>query len=361
MPSLLGCVASMPSVFTRLFRFSRSSKKAALENFTTEALAAALRKDAGPFVRALIEDGVELASGSEAEAVVVETQVSVGKGIIDLVVELRCGADRDLLWVELKAHAGLSGNQLAIYAQEAKTYAPSLRPQVIMLCKRPIADVPTVRWNTVRRAILDAGDGADRYWTELCSFLEENRVADDYDTPITSSELETAAAARSLMRKTSRIASEFLKTMRKEAGDGSWKDCEFPSTESRIEAGIARQFRQHGRLVTFSKRYPWACFGMTFNPRPMLAVWIEFRPKDIDAREAVFPIAKHRLDAETWVFDSPGWPSIRAAIDAESCAEQAVALDWLRARFDELEDAKVFAELKKWRWKDRDAAQESEA
>src|SRR4051812_5922661 len=96
----------------RLFTFAKATEHAALENFMTEALAAAIRSDPKPFTLALATLGFEEPPGFN----VVLTQVPIERGILDLllraaartfVVEIKIGSpesgdaiDRYLGWIK---------------------------------------------------------------------------------------------------------------------------------------------------------------------------------------------------------------------------------------------------------------------
>ena len=339
----------MPSPLTRLFTFARAAKARPLENFTTEALANAIRSDPDPFVDSLISSGLLSSSPGVVQADVVETQVQVPGGIVDLVVELSIGSERHALWFEIKAHAGVHGEQLPTYRAAAAQHPTAPTPQVLMLCKRPIAKgVDTLRWNTLRQAIDPATKNA--YWRDFRLFLEEHRMADDYDHPITPDELAVAPTAHSLLLKSARLAHEFLASL---PARGSWKAAEFPSSESRVVATMANQFRRFGRLVTHSKRYPWVNFGLLFDDKPRLEVWIEFQPTDFAARKAVFAKADASDLLKHWKRRESGWAWLGTSLPIDGEINQDTATGWLRGCFDELEAAGIFTELTNWRRKDR--------
>ncbi len=96
---------------------SRAPPNSPLENFTTEALAAAVERDPGPLLRALPRDVADVGALLEARVGRVDTQVRVPGGIVDLVVDL---------WIEVNAYAGLSGDQLHAYRAAAKRAAVCL-------------------------------------------------------------------------------------------------------------------------------------------------------------------------------------------------------------------------------------------
>ncbi|MBK6919511.1 MAG: hypothetical protein IPH07_19110 [Deltaproteobacteria bacterium] len=100
----------MPSTLHRLFTFAKATRAEALENFTTEALAAAITDDPAPLVAALAHvPGLQIPPTTRLLRV--DTQVPVDGGTVDLVVAF----DTITYWFEVKAHGGLHGDQLATY------------------------------------------------------------------------------------------------------------------------------------------------------------------------------------------------------------------------------------------------------
>ncbi|MHB8960534.1 MAG: hypothetical protein ACYDAN_12995 [Candidatus Limnocylindrales bacterium] len=104
----------MPSTLARLFAYAKSSKSEALDNFTTEALASAIRDDFRPFVPVLVDAGL-LRYDEEPRTVGVETQVAVtGAGIVDLDLVLEGEGWLAEVWIEVKVFAGESAEQLLV-------------------------------------------------------------------------------------------------------------------------------------------------------------------------------------------------------------------------------------------------------
>ncbi len=343
----------MTGTLQRLFNYAKATHARALENFTTEALAAAIRSDPSVLVEGLVEIGAAV-EPETIELVRVETQVHVPGGIVDLVVELALDGRPRSFWIEVKAHAGLHGPQIQAYLDAAKTYPGAAEPVVLMLSKRPItAAVPTLRWNLLRARI---DDRRHLYWQELRRFMEDNRMADDFDAPISPAELDAADMAHALLRKTARLAHEFLSSL---PDQDPWK-AEFSTSERKITATIAQQFRRHRRLVARSRRYPRASFGLLFEPTPQLRLWIEFRPTDFENRDAVFAAAKAGNLPPTWFMRAHGWAALATSMPVEGALDQQVAIAWLAERFAELGRAGLHGELSK-RWqRDRSGEQESD-
>lgn len=332
----------------RLFTYARASEKPALENFTTEALACAIEGDAGPLVRALPPEIVGAAPAGEALVRSVRTQVHVPGGIVDLVVELVVDARPLHLWIEVKAHAGLSGQQISAYLDAAERWPSQPKPIVLMLCKHPLTSkVPTLRWNVLRAQSLES---CHLYWRELREFLEDHGMADEFDEPLTAEQLGVAVHAQGLLRKAARLAHEFLSFGELPKG---WHECEFPAGEAKVTTAMVRQFTRFGRLVVDSGRYPFVCFGLDFRGGPHCSLWIEFKPDDREACDAIFALAGALPEPWGLHRDDPVTPWIGASLPIKGELDQGAALAWLRARVQELEAAKVLAALPRWRRKDR--------
>jgi hypothetical protein len=331
----------------RLFTFARAPENSPLENFTTEALAAAVERDPGPLLRALPREVADVAAFLEAGVGRVDTQVQVPGGIVDLVVELVVDGAPLHLWIEVKAHAGLSGAQLHAYRAAAGRWPSAPLPIVFMLCKYPLTrDIPTLRWNTLRACV--TGD-SHHYWLELRDFLEDQRMADDFDTPFTGAQLGAAGHARALLCKAARLAHEFLD---RPDLPPSWLESKFPRSEAKLTRAIVGQFVRHNRLVVDSRRYPWVCFGIYFRESPQLTLWIEFRPDDRAAYDALAALVPDLPTGWTanWNQVSP-W--IGASLEIAGDLDHDTAMAWLLARVHDLDAAKVLVALPRWRRHER--------
>jgi hypothetical protein len=141
------------SLFGRLFRYARSTETDQLENFTTEALAAAIREQPTPFLATLAEHGIPAALPSARTSVLVTTQEAVaGVGIVDLVVRLFDGTSlRQEVWVEVKVWAPESGDQLARYRAHLLSRPDGDRCTLVTLGPRRLdGAVPWIAWQALR-------------------------------------------------------------------------------------------------------------------------------------------------------------------------------------------------------------------
>ena len=321
----------MANALDRLFTYARATSARPLENFTTEALAIAILADPKPFYAALRGvEGIELTSDRFED---VKTQVHVGEGIVDLELTLEAGK---ILWIEIKAHAGEHGNQIERYIKAAKTHPG--RPLVMMLSKRPLrADVPTLRWNHLRDEMANA---EHIRWKDLKQFVERQRMADDFDNPITLQEFAATREARNLPGKVARLAREFFEAR------PATKPLGFPSPGPDMQRVLGQQYQWHGRWVVVSKSYPHVIFGLIPDKddperAARLSLSVEFKPADSSGRDTVFAIANENGLSDTWQRSLAGWSNLQATMPIEGTLDRKDALDWLCARFDELQAAKV--------------------
>ena len=321
----------MANALDRLFTYARAASARPLENFTTEALAIAILADPKPFFAALRGvPGIEVTGDRVGD---VKTQVHVGGGIVDLELTLEAGK---ILWIEIKAHAGEHGNQIERYIEAAKTHPG--RPLVMMLSKRPLrADVPTLRWNHLRDEMAKA---EHIRWKDLKQFVERQRMADDFDNPITLQEFAATREARNLPGKVARLAREFFEAC------PATKVLDFPNPGPDMQRVLGQQYQWHGRWVVVSKSYPHVIFGLIPDKddperAARLSLSVEFKPADSSGRDTVFAIANENGLSDTWQRSLAGWSNLQATMPIEGSLDREAALTWLCARFDELQAATV--------------------
>lgn len=165
-----------------------------LEDFTTEALAIAIRHDVSPMRRLLAavetwqessgRPGIDPASIVAAEDV--HTQVILAPifgadratrlraGRLDLVVgTLTAGGARQVFWFENKVDAAESKDQLDVYLGHRLLSEP---PAVVVTLTRTgylRPDVTSITWDDVAAAVA-AEPSPDAWWTDLVAFLREH-------------------------------------------------------------------------------------------------------------------------------------------------------------------------------------------
>lgn len=109
---------------------------------------------------------------------------------------------------------------------------------------------------------------------------------------------------------------------------------------------------QNGRAAVASGRYPWVVFGLEPGEPAQLFCEVRFRPKDIEARQTIFDLARaHQLD-QRWRLESGVHPRLRITsaetgdIDIHDAGVQIVA--WLK----ELADSTVLHNIPRFRKRD---------
>ena len=178
----------------RLFRVGRDPDLEPLENFTTMALAIAIRHDHRPMKEALwsvdrtcfdadARAALETldAAVADIDAVAAETQVTLWApdgtvvGYLDLVLHaLGAQQPRSEIWVEVKVDAGESGIQLKNYKDCAEQRSPP--PAIITLGRMRVSDkVPSLKWSDVVNAIASVPD-PHHAWLSLRDFLLDEKI-----------------------------------------------------------------------------------------------------------------------------------------------------------------------------------------
>ncbi len=237
-------VSTMSSSLTRLLLYTKGTKSEALENFTTEAFAAAIRRDFTPLVPVLRDRGL-LRYDEEPRSITAQTQVAVtGAGVIDLDLVIDGGAWAVELWIEVKVGAGESGHQLAAYQRAIDRLAH--RPRLVVLSKRPLvghAEVPWISWQAIWQTAI-AHTHASPYWLDLRAFLEDIHMADAYDAPIIASEAASLQPAHGLYQKAARIVGLVTAT-----GSERWPGLGWPKSTGDADEQLLWQFKRHGRIT----------------------------------------------------------------------------------------------------------------
>ena len=159
-----------PASLVDLFKYRATSSIEPLENFTSAALAVAIRHDPGPFLQVLktvadwqpdlaapVHAGSLAVDLSELTSVEAATQVRLGSrngvelGILDLVLTLyaRSGA-RQEVWIEVKVDARFGENQPQAYMRQRAESGAFL----VTLTKRreSFSGVPALYWDQVHEA-----------------------------------------------------------------------------------------------------------------------------------------------------------------------------------------------------------------
>ncbi len=346
-----GCYgdATMASTLRRLFLFAKSENDA-LENFTTEALAAAIRLDADPFVAALRASSIHLPDGA-VRVRGVQTQTGVeGAGILDLIVLLAVGLDEVELWFEVKCNAPESGEQLVRYRAHLAARPASLRPQLIVLAPRHIAgheDLPLLPWQALWRASSPANTRAPSWW-DFRRFLQEINMVNPFDTTITAREASGQTDTFALLQKLEEALNPVVAHATKIAPSLQW-----PATRKKIRAMMGKHFTWWGTFTVDSRaRYRAYVSIGAFPDGESRESWAGVRVaatsvKDLAARKLLVDCANTGALPGAWMrapSDEEGGALaiyVRLAM-FESLPELSA---WFIARFDELHAAGALAAI----------------
>ncbi len=341
----------MSSTLSRLYGFAKGTKIESLENFTTEALAAAVRQDPRPLVIVLRDHGL-LRYDQEPSEVNVETQVAVaGAGIVDLIVEARGRDWSNEIWVEVKVGAGESGMQLANYALWAA--GRPLPPRIAVLASRPLPgheDLPFIPWQAIWLAVPPIR-ASSPHWHDLKLFLEEIHVADEFGTPIVAREAASLLDAQALLRKTSRLLQITM-----DEGRGRWPNLGWPKTVNDLDEQLLWQLHRFGRIVApvgTAARGVTICLGVVQHeasagfdhPEPQLAVWIDQPPRQTELRRRLLAQAEVEQLTAAWIRRLQGWWALEAHQRLTAFATADAASAWLLDRMSELDASGVLRVL----------------
>lgn len=324
----------MTSTLLRLFRLAKAIGAQALENYTTEAFAAAVRADPGPLLVALRTRGIVNADAVE----IVETQVHIaGAGIIDLVARLVPGPT---LWIEAKVGAGESGDQLRRYVARIASMAATERPTLVILGPAMLTEDPTITW-LPWQAVYDAipTDGSTHaYWADLKRFLKDIDMADDSNDPMTAAEKCSLGAAHRMLTKMAKVLAQ--------AGAKAnevWPGSNWPADPGAVRKQFGTRFpKGYGLTIEHKARY-WPC-GVSMgayhddaSDDGRLGIWIWCQPKRIVERERICGAA----DGLTlsWERDPASWELVGAQKKLAEFAGHAEHTEWLAGHLDDLKQA----------------------
>jgi hypothetical protein len=322
----------------RLFRYAKAIGAEAKENYTTEALRAAIETDGRPIVRALRSAGIlDLASATEVR---VQTQLSVSKvGQIDLVVTATSASSSVVCWIEVKVDAGEGGDQLASYERFIASLPETKRPTLVVLGPTKLREgVPWLPWQKLREAIVSSGTTSP-YWLDFKMYLEEIGMADSHDEKATGAEANALQPARRLLGKAARILTPFAK----KAG-ASWPGSAWPTSEAKIVDALASAFVRHGTLTIANATNLRANVSAGLYHEPLtedawVGIWIWCRPNRVQERHAILElIAKHEWD-DAWHRDEGAWELFGAYRRLTDFESHAMAAEWLGARLLQLRAA----------------------
>lgn len=317
----------MTSALQRLFTYAKATGAAAVENFTTEALANATRHAPIPLLRALASIGVVVSAPLE----LVATQVSIGGGQLDLLI----ASGKVRVAIEVKVHSGESGDQLARYLAWASTFDGEHRPRIVVLSRERLSatgGVAWLSWQEVWRQIREAG-GAGPLWSDIAVWLEENDMADDSHERVSLQEAATLHHAHGLLKKSVRILAPVARHLNK-----VWPGSDWPETDAEVKKQLVSRFGTWPSF-TVQHRASFKC-GLTIGIYEVdedhdawLGVWVWAPPKRVAERDRIREQG-NKL-ASRWDFD-PGWELLGAHHRLLEFDDHDQATGWLVERVDEL-------------------------
>lgn len=327
------------SSLQRLFTYAKAGVEAR-EDFTTEALAIAIRHNPGPLVMALRTAGL-VPQSYELASITPHTQYWIADvGRIDLVVRFALDEGAEEMWFEVKVDAPESGDQLDRYLAHLASVPQEFRPRLVTLAKVAIREDPTipfVGWDAIHRAAVESGDP---HWEDLADWLEELGMTDEYLAPISADELAALPSAAQLFEKVSRVLAAVVEEATEDYPGLAW-----PSP-SRVRNAVQGELAFRGRFMlrvpptagdTVARLYMGAFSGDTAQ----LGIWVESDPKHGPFRRQLVAFADaHGLGAD-WRRQVDTWQALLTTCpDAETFDQDAVR-DWFLARLAELREAGI--------------------
>ncbi len=335
------------STLSRLFLYAKATAAEARENFTTEALAAAIRLEPEPFLLALRRIG--LIEGDAFEAVATQVPlVAVGPARkLDLAVSMVAGACRRAIWFEVKVLHDVSGDQLVAYASYIATLPTDQRPTLASLGPKRLApDLPWLSWQEIRRAVIESGTTSPA-WMDLKRYLEEIHMADAYSEPFQPSELAGVQATRALLWKLARVLTPFA-----QQAVGIWKGSNWPTTEKKVRDTLGKYLLSHG-APTINGNTPYRAgvsAGAYHEPSTndaWLGIWVWAKPSWFADRDRIFGQADVGGLDPAWERQTSEWELLGRYRRLAEFTSQDDATAWLVERPRELERAEVLALLPK--------------
>lgn len=318
---------NVTSALHRLFTYAKATGAAAVENFTTEALANSTRHAPTPLLKAFASIGVFVSEPLE----LVATQVSIDGGQLDLLI----ASGKIRVAVEVKVHSGESGDQLARYLAWASTFEGEHRPCIVVLSKERLSttgDIRWLSWQEVWRQIREAG-GADPLWSDFAVWLEENDMADDSYERVSLQEAATLHHAHGLLKKSIRILAPVARHLNQ-----VWPGSDWPESDADVKKQLVSRFGTWPSF-TVQHRASFKC-GVTIgiyeddeDHDAWLGIWIWAPPKRVAERDRIREQGKTL--ASGWESD-PGWELLGAHHRLVEFDGHEQATNWLVERVDEL-------------------------
>jgi hypothetical protein len=325
----------------RLYMYAKGSQHAR-ENFTTEALAALVRRSPQPFVAALAVAG--LLPEAQPALVFAATQVYVpAVGQLDLVVQATYEDTVLERWVEVKVDAGESGQQLANYARQLEGIESAIRPALLTLGPRPLgraATVPHVRWQAIYREASGYPD-----WADFRLYLEEIGMANAHDQPIGAAELLALGPAAALYNRLSSVLGLVL-----DAARSLYPQCQWPEGGAKVKDRFQHELDFRGRFTVRTdegrvpRRLAYLYLGAWHDmetPTGTLGLWVESDPRYGPQRRRLLHVAESGALPASWQRRLDRWRALTVVVDPSSVVSSDGLVDWFLVRIEELSTSGV--------------------
>jgi hypothetical protein len=324
--------------YSRMLSLGSREGSTPIEDFLTEALAAATNRDPRPLIAALRKEGVRLSGEPTAATQVVKESV----GRLDLVLSVD---GVDAVWIEVKAWSGEHGDQLKRYTAAAATCDP--RPLVLMLATAgavPSITMPRLTWHQLVHAINNTEVPSD-LWIELRDLVEERGLGGGSTMPLTTEESQSFQHSRTGIEKVAAFVNELEGTLSTQKSTAQW----FANID-RVQF-ITDQVQKQGRAIY--QFDPISRPSNTMDRDPLVFMWVGVEGGRL--RVAIEGRAKVKL--KTLLGESfqqllgLKWKDVREnfleAIAPPSALEsEDAAIAWSVARIAEIESTGAYVVMK---------------
>jgi len=320
------------STLSRLFKYAKAFRAEARENFTTEALAAAICSDPQPFQRAM---SVRAVDDRHAPPTSVRTQVHVpGAGVVDMILTWPSGPT---VWIEVKVGAGESGSQLANYEQYIERLAPTDPPVLVVLGPEQIGGTKWISWQEVRDAIRIMKSSSP-YWGDFALYLEEIGMANDDEGAFTAGELAGIAHTRGLVGKLTRTLTGFVSGARSVEPGAAWQSdvgaAGWAMLVSKGAFSIADEI-QKGKIGVSA--------GLDMSDG-QLGLWVWMKPGLVAEWQRILELAERGglISAERWSRDETKWNCLGVYRPLGTVVDASFATHWLLEALRDLKGHGVY-------------------
>jgi len=341
--------------YGRVFSFAEKDGRALSEDYLTEHLAVALRLDPRPFVRAF---GAKISFPTGTFDV--RTQVVLpDRSRLDLVLER---AGKPFAWVEIKADAGVHGDQLSRYEAAAAALKP--QPSLLLLGPAtfwPNSQLPRIVWSDLVEAV-EATDGASDIWHFVVGAIEHFGLGGGKRMPLTTMETASPQAVNVAIERLKTFYFELRQVLCSPTRNDRWWG------NYDVDWLLWDQLQRHERLIYQYDPIEWDTkagdppmylwLGIADN-RFMMAIEARWDLPDPNLDHCLGPEVLKKLAASGW---QPGPNSNELCIAHEGVAgvSEGDLVNWALARVAEIEASGAYSRMSAMSHKEHLARIESE-